>query len=269
MIAAVTQAGQMPALDRSYLISPEKFHVVNRQLALMVFDSKHSRELTASIMKFLTKLVAHDYHFAALILGTLDLRKFLEVNLLTEDQAHIQASVEFLRCFQSEARFAHGLFEILIDLVQTTLPAHIPPQKGYEAIIGMLGWALPLDAERTLRVLYSTLYNTICKGSLPGVQSSECVDFRTRYALPAKGESEAEASLAEHFPFDAVLLRPLSSATGRAPTDSGSSGPGRQDGRGRPPGASGLLKSAMEVVKSGQAQTFVAKFERATCVEVV
>jgi hypothetical protein len=85
LVGVVTQAGQLPSLDRSYLMSPEHFHVVNRALALMVFDSKYNRELTASIMKFLTKLVAHDYHFAALILEAIDLRKFLEVNLLTND----------------------------------------------------------------------------------------------------------------------------------------------------------------------------------------
>ena len=51
----------------------------------MVFQSKYSKELTASIMGFLTKLVAHDYHFAVLILDAIDLRKFIEVNLISND----------------------------------------------------------------------------------------------------------------------------------------------------------------------------------------
>lgn len=99
IVGVVTQAGQIPPLYRSYLISPKYFHVINKVLATMVFDSKYDKALTAYIMEFLTKLVKNDFQFAGLILDTVDLRKFIEVNLLTNDQAHIQASVEFLRCF--------------------------------------------------------------------------------------------------------------------------------------------------------------------------
>ena len=105
----------------------------------------------------------HDYDFAALILATLDLRQFIEVNLFTNDQAHIEASVEFLRCFQSEGRFVRDLYEILIDIVQSELPHSVPPQRGYEALIGMLNWVMPLDLERALRVLVGTFYSKVCK----------------------------------------------------------------------------------------------------------
>lgn len=101
--------------------------MVNKSLANMVYQAKYKKELTSSIMEFLTKLVAHDYHFASLVLDAIDLRKFIEVNLLSNDQAHIQASVEFLRCFQSEPRFARDLFEILIDFMQSVLPRSVPP----------------------------------------------------------------------------------------------------------------------------------------------
>ena len=68
-------------------------------------------------MEFLTKLIKNDYQFAALILNTIDLRQFITANLLTNDQTHIQASVEFLRCFQTENKFVKDLYEILIDIV--------------------------------------------------------------------------------------------------------------------------------------------------------
>jgi len=99
MVGVVTQAGQIPPLYRSYLISPKYFSVVNKVLSTMIFDSKYDRALTSYIMQFLTKLIHEDYQFAGLILETIDLRRFITVNLLTNDQAHIQASVEFLRCF--------------------------------------------------------------------------------------------------------------------------------------------------------------------------
>lgn len=74
IVGVVTQAGQLPALDRSLLISPEHFDAVNKHLAKMVMDAKYTKGLRASIMEFLTKLVSHDYHFAQLLLDTIDLR---------------------------------------------------------------------------------------------------------------------------------------------------------------------------------------------------
>jgi len=57
IVGVITQAGQLPALDRSFLISPRYFGVINRVLAKMVFDGKFNKGLTAYIMEFLTKLV--------------------------------------------------------------------------------------------------------------------------------------------------------------------------------------------------------------------
>jgi hypothetical protein len=85
IVGVVTQAGQVPPLYRSYLISPAYFGTINRVLSTMVFDAKYDRALTSYIMEFLTKLIKHDYQFASLILGTLDLRRFITVNLLTND----------------------------------------------------------------------------------------------------------------------------------------------------------------------------------------
>jgi hypothetical protein len=55
----------------------------------MTFESKYDRALTSYIMQFLTQLIKKDYQFAGLILNTIDLRKFIVVNLLTNDQEHI------------------------------------------------------------------------------------------------------------------------------------------------------------------------------------
>ena len=70
---------------RSYLISPKYFNVINQVLACMIFDSKYDKALISYIMQFLTKLIKNDYQFAGLILETIDLRKFITVNLLTND----------------------------------------------------------------------------------------------------------------------------------------------------------------------------------------
>lgn len=210
IVGVVTQAGQLPALDRSLLISPEHFDAVNKHLAKMVMDPKYTKELRASIMEFLTKLVSHDYHFAQLLLDTIDLRKFIEVNLLSNDQAHIQDSVEFLRCFQSEPAFVKDIFEISISFVESVLPHSVPPVRGYEALIGMLSWAMPLDIFCALEVLMRTLYTTICKGCLPQVQTKEYIKIRTRLcALSAETQPDGTKA-GDHFPLDQVLLKPLS-----------------------------------------------------------
>jgi len=35
--------------------------------------------------------------------------------------------------------------------------------SGYEALIGMMKWAMPIDTERTLDVVLQTLYNKLIK----------------------------------------------------------------------------------------------------------
>lgn len=220
IVGVVTQAGQIPPLYRSYLISPKYFGAINRVLSAMVFDGKYDKALTSYIMEFLTKLIRNDYQFAALILDTLDLRQFITVNLLTNDQAHIQASVEFLRCFQTESKFVRDLYEILIDIVQNELPQSVPPQRGYEALVGMLNWVMPLDMERTLRALIATFYSKVGKRCVPEVQTPEYVEFRTRYSTELQGDSRAATNFSEHYPFDQVLLRPLSIEEGSR-SDSG------------------------------------------------
>lgn len=97
------------------------------------------------------------------------------MNLLSNDQVHIQESVEFLRCFQSEPAFVKEIFEISINFVESVLPHAVPPARGYEAVIGMLSWAMPLDITSALEVMMRTLYLTVCKGCLPQVQTKEYI----------------------------------------------------------------------------------------------
>jgi hypothetical protein len=214
--------------------------------------------------------VKHDYDFAALILASLDLRKFVEVNLYTNDAAHIQATVEFLRCFQTEGRFVRDLYEILIDIVQSELPHSVPPQRGYEALIGMLNWVMPLDLERALRVLVGTFYSKVCKQCMPAVQFPEYIDFRTRFTSLPTSDSGADANYAEHFPFDEVLLRPLSLE------DQPRLGGASLARQGEPSeGALGSNKLGLlrDVVihseRQSMCQTFQAKFEQESTVELV
>jgi hypothetical protein len=42
------------------------------------------------------------------------------------------------------------------------LPTFIPPRRGYDAIIGMLNWIMPLDLNRSLIASIDTFYKRIC-----------------------------------------------------------------------------------------------------------
>ena len=69
---------------------------------------------------------------------------------------------------------------------------------------------MPLDMERTLRVLFDTFYSKVSKKCVPEVQTREYVEFRTRYPSLLSSDSNTATNFAEHYPFDQVLLRPLS-----------------------------------------------------------
>jgi hypothetical protein len=93
--------------------------------------------------------------------------------------------------------------------VQNELPNSVPPQRGYEALIGMLNWVMPFDIERTLTVLIDTFYSRVGKVCVPAIQTPEYIEFRTRYPTLLLGDTDSSTSYAEHYPFDEVLLRPL------------------------------------------------------------
>ena len=68
----------------------------------------------------------------------------------------IPIAAEFLKCFQSEPSFLKDLYAILTEQV-STMPSAMASFAGYEALVGMLKWALPLDTESTMKVLVDTL----------------------------------------------------------------------------------------------------------------
>jgi len=54
------------------------------------------------------------------------------------------------------------------------------PQKGYQALIGMLKWALPLDFKRTLQVMLEGLYTKIVMQKIKKAQTPATIRYRTR-----------------------------------------------------------------------------------------
>jgi len=54
------------------------------------------------------------------------------------------------------------------------------PQKGYNAVIGMLKYLLPLDFKRSLQVMLKQLSNVVCE-KVKKAQSVHAIKFRTRY----------------------------------------------------------------------------------------
>jgi len=83
----------------------------------------------------------------------------------------IPIAAELLKAFQSDSTFIQTLFKILIEQVEQ-LPNQIISFNGYEALIGMLKWALPMDTEKICDVAVETL----CKKVLPKIASGQTQD---------------------------------------------------------------------------------------------
>lgn len=103
----------------------------------------------------------------------------------------------------------HWLFNIslkLADLFSNPLslfPYILNFAIGYEAFIGMLKWATPLNPEKTLETLLESLYADICLSKLDTLQTDEYIHFRTRHAINA-------------YPFDNFIFRPHHKSIGPA-----------------------------------------------------
>jgi hypothetical protein len=54
------------------------------------------------------------------------------------------------------------LYEELIKMMVNELPTFVPPRRGYDAIIGMFNWVMPLDLNRSLVASIDTFYKKIC-----------------------------------------------------------------------------------------------------------
>lgn len=55
-----------------------------------------------------------------------------------------------------------NLYEVMIEMIVNELPKFIPPRKGYDALIGILNWIMPLDINRSLITLIDTIYIKVC-----------------------------------------------------------------------------------------------------------
>lgn len=162
MAAIVTTSSKISSLSRSYLRDPEHFDKVYKNMVEVLLQPGRERTLTAAIMRYLSKLVHFDSRFVRLISEALDLRQFVLTNIVINNQEHINASAEFLRTLSTEEGFAKKVYDILIELMSLEFTKKIPPKNGYDAIIGMMHWAAPFDAQQSLGTLFETLYQRIC-----------------------------------------------------------------------------------------------------------
>lgn len=116
-----------------------------------------SQSLRIRSMQFLTNIAKRDSRIHALILKELNFKELLKVNMFEHGQeATIPITAELLKCFQNESGFLKELYSLLINYVQQ-LPNEVIGYRGYEALIGMLKWAYPLDTDQTLTVVVDTL----------------------------------------------------------------------------------------------------------------
>lgn len=142
---------------RSCLLSPHFFNVINKPITKISFDKKFDLKLRLRVLQFLKHMIKTDSQFCGLILQEIDLKAFIEANIIGQSSQTIHQASEFLQSFQGEKDFAPGLYEILMELV-TAIPETYFSHNSYDAVIGMLKWAMPLDYKRTLDVLVKSLY---------------------------------------------------------------------------------------------------------------
>ena len=62
----------------------------------------------------------------------------------------------------------------------TRIPDTYIKANSYDAVIGMLKWAMPLDYQRTLDVLASSLYKSVTLDKVSKAQTPQLVEYRTR-----------------------------------------------------------------------------------------
>jgi len=118
--------------------------VINRPITRIACDSKFDLKLRLRVLTFLKQMIKTDHEFCPLILNELDLKAFIESNIIGQSSQTIHQASEFLQAFQGEKEFAPALFEILIEQV-IRIPDTYLSCESYDAVIGMLKWVLPLD----------------------------------------------------------------------------------------------------------------------------
>ena len=67
---------------RSCLLSPKFFSVINKPIAKISHDSNFDLKLRMRVMVFLKHMIKRDHEFCQLILNEIDLKSFIEANIL-------------------------------------------------------------------------------------------------------------------------------------------------------------------------------------------
>ena len=73
--------------------------------------------------------------------------------------------------------------------------------NGYEALIGIMKWAMPLDYQKAVDVLSETLIGRLAFDCVPGSQSAENIKWRT---IIARGTDLIKQC---PYPFDKVSFK--------------------------------------------------------------
>ena len=67
---------------RSCLLSPKFFSVINKPITRIAFESRFDLKLRLRVMTFLKRMIKSDHDFCQLVLRELDLKSFLEANII-------------------------------------------------------------------------------------------------------------------------------------------------------------------------------------------
>lgn len=156
-------------------------------------------------MLFLQKLIRVDNRFSALISKEINLSGYLQANIFSKDQQLITQAETLLQSFQGDPHFAQTLFEIAVDSIDKVLDK-IYTYNGYEALIGMMKWAMPLDYQRSIDILCQTLIKKLAFEIVPAAQSEKNIKWRT---IIARGTDLIKQS---PYPFDKVPFKLESSS---------------------------------------------------------
>ena len=85
---------------RSCLLTPKFFPVINKQIALIASDPTYNRRLRIRVMNFFKNIMRIDNELTPLVFAQIELEKFLQTNVIGQDNSSITAACDFLQSFQ-------------------------------------------------------------------------------------------------------------------------------------------------------------------------
>lgn len=74
---------------RSCLLSPHFFNVINKPITRISFDKKSDLKLRLRVLQFLKHMIKTDSQFCSLILSEIDLKAFVEANIIGQSSQTI------------------------------------------------------------------------------------------------------------------------------------------------------------------------------------